>query len=408
MPGDSEIETSGQTRGRLERTRHRRADGDDTPLFLPGMGDLLRRCGGDLDLFRVQAVVFGLFDRHRLEGAGADREGQVGDPDAASADPLQDLGRKVQAGCRRGDGPSLPGKDGLVGHAVLGAVGGPGLSPDVGRKRNAADLLEEGVVDVPVEANLPAAVFTDRFDDGSQSAGEPDLVLRLRPAPRPRQGGPATRIAADRLQQEDLDQPAGGVEAPEARVADADVVAHHQVSSTEQLRELGEPPVLDGAGPPVEKEQAARSPRPRRLRDPIRRKKVVEQLDLQDAENDIRGNLPRCPPTTSRAAAVSAWTPRESRSRESRSPAGSRSTRSPPSMSSWSSAALLKTPFPTRRSASRTATSTTPPASPTTPRAGGSTECPPHASSHPRKRSRTWKGGWPSPRGSRTWTTGCT
>ena len=235
------------------------------------------RRGGQEDVLGVEPVLFRVFGGHGLERSRADGEREVRDGDAARADAIEDVFREMQAGGRRGDRHRLSREDGLIGLPVLGPVGGPRLPPDVGRERNVADPLEKSIVHLPVESHFAPAVRADRRDNGRESVLEADPPPLLRAPARLRQGFPFPAAVRGRAQQEDLDQSALFVPPIETREPDADVVSHEQVAAAQELRELGEPPVLDGAGSAVEHEQPARPAGPRLLRDQVRREKVIEE-----------------------------------------------------------------------------------------------------------------------------------
>ncbi len=223
--------------------------------------------------------LFGVVARDRLERSRTDGEGQVRNDDAAAADPSQDVVGEVEPGSRGGDGQRLPGEDRLVRLPVLRPVGRARLAPDVGGERNVADLFQERVVDFPVEGDQAAAVVGDAFDLRLEPFGEANGSALLRAASRPGESLPAPGIAAGRAQEEDLDEPALLVPAVEPRVADPHVVAHENVPLREQPGKVREPPVRDGSRPPIQDQQPARASRPRRLSDPVRRKKVIEQVN---------------------------------------------------------------------------------------------------------------------------------
>ena len=71
---------------------------------------------------------------HRLEGAGADVQGDVAELDAARAQRVQQRVVEMQAGGRRGDRAEFAREHGLVALVVVGAR----LALDVGRQRQAA------------------------------------------------------------------------------------------------------------------------------------------------------------------------------------------------------------------------------------------------------------------------------
>lgn len=85
----------------------------------------------------MHLVIGGIVGLDGQEGAGADVQRDEMAFDAGAIERIEQPGREMQAGCRRGDGAFLTGIDRLVVLAValvLGALGG-----DIGRQRNMAD-----------------------------------------------------------------------------------------------------------------------------------------------------------------------------------------------------------------------------------------------------------------------------
>ena len=189
----------------------------------------------------------GVVDRHRLESSGANRQREIGNPDATLAQRSEDRLREVEAGGRRRDREGLPREDGLVGGAVLGSVRGAGLSPDVGREGSAADAAEQRRVERSIESHGAPAV-TAHFDDfPAKALVERDPRTRLRASAGLRERVPVPGAGILRRQKKDLDEATLRVAAVEPRGPHGDVVAHEKISCPENLGYLLEPPVLDRA-----------------------------------------------------------------------------------------------------------------------------------------------------------------
>ena len=221
--------------------------------------------------------------RDGLERPRADGEGQVRNDGATVPDLLQDFPGEVEPRGRGGDRQGLPGENGLVGLDVLRPVGSARLAPDVGRQRDVADPLQKRFVDLAAEEDLAPAVLSDAFDKGFEPFGESDRSSLLRAPSRLGERLPAAGICADRPQEEDLDEPRFLVPPVEPRAANAHVVADEDVPLCEQRGELGEPPMLDGPRVSIQDQESARAPGPRRLGDPVPRKKVVEEVNPHGA-----------------------------------------------------------------------------------------------------------------------------
>jgi hypothetical protein len=262
----------------LERARHRGPDRDDPASLAPHGGDRQSRLPRNQDFLRVERVISGVLGRHRLEGPGPDRQGQVGDGDCPLADPIEDLRREVESRRRRRHGQRSAREDRLVSLAVLWAVGRARGPADVGRKRDVSDPLEEDLVDRPVETDRASPRILHLFDHAHDPLREADGPAGLGPAARLGQSLPEGARPAARAEQKDLDHPVPLVAPVEPGVPDTDVVSDEQISRPQQLRQIGEEVVADLAGFAVEQEQAARAPGARLLGDPIAGKLVVEEI----------------------------------------------------------------------------------------------------------------------------------
>ena len=221
----------------------------------------------------------GVVGRDRLERPRADGERQVGDLDGACRQRAQDLLGEVQSRRRSRDGQGFPREDSLVGLAVLRAVRSPGGAADVGRQGGVSDPFQERVVQGPVEDDVAASVAMHLCHLRRQPLVEAEGPARLRPAAGSGQRLPAAAAGLGLSQQEDLGQAIFRVAPEEPRRAHPDVVAHEKVARPEEVRQIPEAAVRDGARRPVEPEEPAGAARPRLLGDPVHRKLVVEEID---------------------------------------------------------------------------------------------------------------------------------
>ena len=199
---------------------------------------------------------------------------------------------EVESRGRRRDRERLAREDGLVRGAVLGTVERPGLAPDVGRQGSASDPVEEGVVERAVEGHGASPVLCDVDDLGAQVLVEEDPPALPGAASRLGEREPAGAVRVLLSEEKDLDEPPRGVAAVEPRRPNAHVVANEEVSVAQEIRKLREAPVPDLAGRAIERHQAARSARPRLLRDPLRRKLVVEEIDAHGRKGSAGGASP--------------------------------------------------------------------------------------------------------------------
>ena len=230
----------------FQRPQRGRADGEHAPPF-----DRLQRFERNRVALAVHAVLFDFVDAHRLEGAGADVQGDFRDCGAAAH-------RSASEYLRRNAGPRSARRRrrgcGVHRLVALGVVGARRV-PDVGRQRHAAVALEHRV---------------DRF-----AKNERDTARRRAPRPSPRRsstktcepaaGGwlarmsaSASRSPSDALD-EQLDLAAARFAAGEARLDDARVVQHQRVVCVDELRQVGEREVLEAAGSRIQVQQAARA-----------------------------------------------------------------------------------------------------------------------------------------------------
>jgi len=81
------------------------------------------------------------------------------------------------------------------------------------------------------------------------------------------------------LEKKNLDETTLCVPTIEPRVTHADVVAHEQIARAEELGELGELAMRRVAAHAIQYQERSRPARPRLLRDAMRGKKVIEEID---------------------------------------------------------------------------------------------------------------------------------
>ena len=84
-----------------------------------------------------------LVDPYRLEGAGADIEGQRRPLNARHPKLLQDGSGEVQAGSRCGNRPRVPRVHGLIALPVDGLASISGIPADIGRQGHLPPAVEE-------------------------------------------------------------------------------------------------------------------------------------------------------------------------------------------------------------------------------------------------------------------------
>ncbi len=271
--------------GALQDPRAGGADGDDPAARRVG-GPFLQP-GRDRVGLPMHDVILQPLDLHRPEGAEADVEGDEGVVEAG-----QQLGREVEPGGRRGHRAELVRVDGLVALAVVDSrrsgriqVQGEGLPPfkDVGRNRHVAEGLE---IDLPEEAEDPLAALQGLEHLGLQGRGarlagaEAEPHTGEGPLGRFHQGGPVA--GAGFLDQEERKGPVLGLEAGGDHPA---VVEDQEVVGTEEIRQIGEAGVGEGAVGPVHHQEAGAGP----LRGGIGRDQFGRQLEGEIIGTHERG-----------------------------------------------------------------------------------------------------------------------
>jgi hypothetical protein len=86
-------------------------------------------------------MVFDALDANGLKGSQADVEGDFGGFNTTEADAIENFRGEMKSGGGRGDGTALLRVDGLIAIAVAGGI----ETRDVGRERDVADAIEDGI-----------------------------------------------------------------------------------------------------------------------------------------------------------------------------------------------------------------------------------------------------------------------
>ncbi|MNZ77009.1 hypothetical protein D3C78_955320 [compost metagenome] len=207
----------------------------------------------------MHVVVLDALDAHRLEGAGADVQGDEGGVHAPGADRRQQGIVEVQpgGGRRHRAGLALVGIDGLVALAVGVLVG----AVDVGRQRHVADALEQR------QHRLGKAQLEQRsvahHHLGRAATVDEDLHARLGRLAGAHVGQHA--VAVEHPLDEDLQLAAGGLVAEQARRNHPGVVEHHQVAGAQVFQQIGELAMAQCARRTVQHQQATGTPRGQRM-----------------------------------------------------------------------------------------------------------------------------------------------
>ncbi len=262
------IETACRGR-RLERTHGGGPDRYHAAATFPACTHGIAHFRRDIGAFRMHAMLADVVHPDRLERAGADvqrdvRAGEPGIPARGQQDFVE-----VQACSRRGHRARRARIDSLVALTV--------------------EVLR-GTLHVRRQRNLAAA-----FKNRTRSLGEiehPELVLTTRDGRGRAAGKPDRRPHGGRLARAQLHQRAASVEHPlehqldaaarflraeQSGRHDARVVEHQQVATAQQLRQVGELPVGDGAAGSVQVQKpAVPASRGRMPRDQVVGQFVVE------------------------------------------------------------------------------------------------------------------------------------
>ncbi len=210
-----------------------------------------------------------LLGLHRLEGAGADVQRDVGLRHAALRECVEHRSIEMQTRGRRCDCAAHARIHGLVAFGV----GGVRRVRDVGRKRQFAVLLE------------PAMQLCDPFESQAEEAAVARFDGCARPGREIDAATDAWRMACLQLHDrrvgsrdpldQHLDLAAGGLAPMDARIDDTRVVEHHEVARIEQRGQIGEAQVAELSC--VDVQQTARAALARgRLRDQLLWQRIVE------------------------------------------------------------------------------------------------------------------------------------
>ncbi len=197
----------------------------------------------------MHVVVFDLVDPHRLEGARAHVQGDESPLDALGGDLFQQRFVEVQACGGRGDRTGTFGIHGLVALTVSALV----RAVDVGRQRHVADAVEQWQHFFG-EAQLEERVMArDHF--GLAAAIDEDHRAFLRRLAGAHMG--QHPVAVEDALDQHFQLAAGSFLAEQARRNHPGVVEHHQVTRAQVLEQVGELPVRQRAGWPIEHQQTA-------------------------------------------------------------------------------------------------------------------------------------------------------
>ena len=200
----------------------------------------------------VQAVPIEVVHGHRAEGVEPDVQG-----DPLDVEALEQLGREVEPGRRRGGRARLARENRLIALRVVE------LLVDVGRQA------------APRPRGSPSSAIRQRpSPERLEQLDRPQPLPGAELAGRTRERLPLP--AAERLEQEHLHLAAGRLAQPQSRRHDAGVVDHHQLA-VQLLGELAEAALADLSARPLEDEQprlVAAVERP--LRDQLPRELVVQ------------------------------------------------------------------------------------------------------------------------------------
>ncbi|MCY1430792.1 hypothetical protein D9M71_467470 [compost metagenome] len=197
----------------------------------------------------VHPVLFDALHPHRLEGAGADVQGDERGFHALRADRLEQRLVEVQPGGGCGHRAGALGVDRLVALAVVRFV----RTIDVGRQRHVADPLQQRQHFLG-EAQLEQRVVALQHLRLAAALDE-DGRARLGRFARTHVGQHA--VAVQHAFDEDFQLAAGSLLAEQARRDHPGIVEHHQVARAQQFQHIGELPVRQFAARAVQHQQAA-------------------------------------------------------------------------------------------------------------------------------------------------------
>jgi hypothetical protein len=190
---------------------------------------------------------------HRLERPDPDVERDAGRLHATRPERVEQLGRQVEPGRRRGDRARLPRVDGLVVLRVA-LVGSASFPVDVRRERRRPDAWQGFLQRGPREGDAVVARLSLRGHGAEEPGPEVERPARLRPAAR--LGEALPRRGVVRLfHEEELGPAPLRVEPEEAGGDDAGVVDDEEVARLEEARQVGDAPVRERARGAIERHE---------------------------------------------------------------------------------------------------------------------------------------------------------
>ena len=197
----------------------------------------------------MHVVVFDLVDPHRLEGARAHVQGDEGTLYTLGGNLLQQRLIEVQACGRCGDCTGSFGVHSLVALTVGALVG----AVDVRRQRHVADTVEQRQ-HLFGEAQLEQRVMACDHFGLAAAIDEDDRAYLGRLAGAYMGQHP---MAVEHALDQHFQLAAGSFLAEQPRRDHPGVVEHHQVAGAQVLEQIGELPVRQRAGWPIEHQQTA-------------------------------------------------------------------------------------------------------------------------------------------------------
>ena len=285
----------------LQRPHAGGAHADHAAAACTGGVDPLRLLGRDLVILAVHVMVGDVLLLDGAERAQAHMQQHRHDLHALGAHALQQLGRKVQAGRRRGGAAVYLGIDRLIAGLVLQ------LLVDVRRQRHLAQAVEHILKHALIlKAHGAPAVLSHRQHLGPQLAlAEHEARAGLGLFAGLEDDLPVGEVQP--AQQQELNRPAGTLlHAVQACRDDAGLVDDEHVAGIQIVDHIVKDSVLDGACVSVIDQQAAGIARTgRRLRDQLLRQVVVKIGCLHSLPSlseyvglppkPARGHCPRTP-----------------------------------------------------------------------------------------------------------------
>ena len=212
--------------------------------------------------------------RHGPERADPHVEREEGHGHARRVEPAEELGCEVKAGGRRRDGAGPLGVDRLVALFVQARTRGP---VNVRRQRRHAQPGQQVRDRRALHAQDRAALLAVLQQHGARLGPEADRVADLRAARGVHQHFPRAGDAF--FQEQDFHLAARGLGAEYAGRDHPGIVGHQQVVRPEEVRQVPDAPMVQGAGPALD-DQHPRLVAPGRglLGDPVGGQLVIEVL----------------------------------------------------------------------------------------------------------------------------------